>query len=284
MTDALILNSLEVTNFRAFRRLQINRLGRVNLIVGKNNIGKTCLLEALRLYASRGALETMREILRERNEYAVNADEKTISSLRYLFHGWEDFDDSTDTAIVIGPKNDTHHLYVRIAALYNPYFDRLSCQQFGPDSYIEVFDELAVNGYTNQVPLALGVTIQDSQNANKNDQILIFLTKYKQQMQLFNNELQGVRNFYPIEPIPAQFLSTHGLSPAEVAERLNVQVFATTHSWDSVTAFQQAAQAHDSEGLLISLRPKAGHPGEVVGTLFDEADLEVVATEQIEVR
>ncbi len=32
----LILNSLEIRNFRGFRHLQIERLGRVNLIVGKN--------------------------------------------------------------------------------------------------------------------------------------------------------------------------------------------------------------------------------------------------------
>ncbi len=45
----LILNSLEINSFRAFEHLQIERLGRVNLIVGKNNVGKTSLLEAIQL-------------------------------------------------------------------------------------------------------------------------------------------------------------------------------------------------------------------------------------------
>ncbi len=49
----LILSSLEIRNFRAFHDLKIERLGRVNLIVGKNNVGKTSLLEALQLYARR---------------------------------------------------------------------------------------------------------------------------------------------------------------------------------------------------------------------------------------
>ena len=44
----LILNSLEVRNYRAFRDLKIERLGRVNLLVGKNNVGKTSLLEAIK--------------------------------------------------------------------------------------------------------------------------------------------------------------------------------------------------------------------------------------------
>ncbi len=39
-----------VKNFRCFKDLQINDLGRVNLIAGKNNTGKTALLEAMYLH------------------------------------------------------------------------------------------------------------------------------------------------------------------------------------------------------------------------------------------
>ncbi len=71
----------------------------------------------------------------------------------------------------------------------------------------------------------------------------------------------------------------------EVARRLNVQVFATTHSWDCIEAFQEAIQ-QDSEGdgLLISLRAKADEPGHVVAVLFDESELAIVTREQIKVR
>ena len=51
MSRALILDSLEIRRFRCFQELRIGRLGPVNLIVGKNNVGKSTLLEALRLYA-----------------------------------------------------------------------------------------------------------------------------------------------------------------------------------------------------------------------------------------
>lgn len=40
MSGELVLNSLEIQRFRCFRELRIERLGRVNLIVGKNNAGK----------------------------------------------------------------------------------------------------------------------------------------------------------------------------------------------------------------------------------------------------
>lgn len=88
----LVLNSLEIQRFRGFRHLQIERLGRVNLIVGKNNVGKSSLLEALRLYAYRAYPTLMWEILRERDEsIEAFADrytdvEKMLSSLKYLFY------------------------------------------------------------------------------------------------------------------------------------------------------------------------------------------------------
>jgi hypothetical protein len=42
--------SFEITNFRCFDHLKLDDLARVNLIAGKNNVGKTALLEALYLH------------------------------------------------------------------------------------------------------------------------------------------------------------------------------------------------------------------------------------------
>src|SRR5690348_12744309 len=64
----LLLGSLEIHNFRGFHNLHIEHLGRVNLIVGKNNVGKTSLLEALRLYAERGSPVLILELLGARDE------------------------------------------------------------------------------------------------------------------------------------------------------------------------------------------------------------------------
>lgn len=41
------LTYLKIENFKKFNSLEVNNLGLINLIVGDNNIGKTCLLEAL---------------------------------------------------------------------------------------------------------------------------------------------------------------------------------------------------------------------------------------------
>jgi len=82
-----MLSSLEIRNFRTFHHLRIERLGRVNLVVGKNNVGKTTLLEALRLYGSFWPGRTAHLILNERNEVSSSSEGERILLLPSLFHG-----------------------------------------------------------------------------------------------------------------------------------------------------------------------------------------------------
>jgi energy-coupling factor transporter ATP-binding protein EcfA2 len=63
-----MLNSFEIRNFRLFRHLQVKKLSRVNLIVGKNNSGKSTFLEALELYASNASPMTLLDIVESRQE------------------------------------------------------------------------------------------------------------------------------------------------------------------------------------------------------------------------
>jgi hypothetical protein len=46
---SVVYTSFEITNFRCFEHLKVTDLARVNLIAGRNNSGKTALLEALYL-------------------------------------------------------------------------------------------------------------------------------------------------------------------------------------------------------------------------------------------
>ena len=63
-----MLDSLYVRNFRLFDEFKIERLGKVNLIVGLNNSGKTCLLEALYLYAANAATSALYQMIEARGE------------------------------------------------------------------------------------------------------------------------------------------------------------------------------------------------------------------------
>lgn len=69
----------------------------------------------------------------------------------------------------------------------------------------------------------------------------------------------------------------------ETALKRNVQVFATTHSWDCVKAFQQALRGFsDPElGQLIRLE---GQNGAIKAVLYSKEELKIAIEQEIEVR
>ncbi len=67
----------------------------------------------------------------------------------------------------------------------------------------------------------------------------------------------------------------------KMASALNVQVFATSHSWDCIEAFQRAANEESGGGVLVRLSVKGDI---VVPTLFKEQELRIAARDQIELR
>src|SRR6266851_9815326 len=91
------LSGLEIKRFRCFEHLRIEKLGRVNLIAGKNNVGKSALLEALRIYATAGAPAVLFSQVTAREEFRYPAigdsPEATRAygmSILGLFHGRPD--------------------------------------------------------------------------------------------------------------------------------------------------------------------------------------------------
>ncbi len=76
-----MLESIHIKNFRCFEDLTIPSLGRVNLIVGKNNSGKSTLLDAIFLHANRGNIWAIQRILSGRNEFPQIDTNQTSSFL-----------------------------------------------------------------------------------------------------------------------------------------------------------------------------------------------------------
>lgn len=84
-----MLESLEIKNYRNLKHLQIEELGRVNLITGKNNTGKSSLLEAIAVYVTEGNPNIIHELLIERGEFYKSSEKNmlqdNIRSLSSLF-------------------------------------------------------------------------------------------------------------------------------------------------------------------------------------------------------
>lgn len=373
---SLILDSLEIRNFRAFRHLKIEHLGRVNLIVGKNNVGKTCLLEALWLYARRGSPTVIADLLEARDEirrvrapgYAIEIEER-FSDVKYLFYGRTDIREH-DVSISIGPvdsQDDTLSIGVGWYARQTDETGQRKLIPLQPDEYTTVDEQvlgLTIQMGTQPERTYLLETLFDRrfprlQLPDLKDIHCVFTSamgldktqigQLWDRIVLTNLEehiLTALRIIAPAvervslvgeitprmettprvpivkiagldSPVPLRNLGEgmnrmfgialslinsgngillideiesglhYSIQPDmwrlifQVAYHLNVQVFATTHSWDCIEAFQQAAQEHKEEGLLIRLEQRQSN---IVATLFDERRLGIAAREDIEVR
>ena len=92
------ITSLTVEGFRALQQITVNGLGRVNLITGRNNTGKSSVLEALRILTSGALLSTLFDILRYREEDVGEMEETgpltdadSLFQLASLFSGQGEF-------------------------------------------------------------------------------------------------------------------------------------------------------------------------------------------------
>lgn len=372
MSTPLPLDSLEIRRFRVFEHLRIERLGRVNLIVGKNNVGKSSLLEALWLYANHGSPDVIWKILESRDEgrrprrsisERVKTELEILSIFKHLFNGRRDLDQEIDP-IQIGPIDNSDKVlslsldwvvyrtdedgtrkrrripfddyqsfddpvlglsvrYEKQKPFYRLGQDRLSVQ--GSDQESCVF--ISANGLPQS---QIGLLWDSVSLTDLEDDVLESLRIIAPEVERVSlidggQDVPGRQDRVPIvktigfkEPIPLRSLGEgmnrlFGLALAlvnakdgillvdeiesglhysvqpnvwrlvfEVARRLDVQVFATTHSWDCITAFQQAAQeAEQDEGVLIRLMEKKGG---IVADLFGEEELGIATREEVEVR
>lgn len=106
-----MLDSLKVKNFRLLADFEIPKLGAVNLIVGKNNSGKSSVLEALRVYASRGNPRTLQEIASGHGEMSPLIEDDS-SDDRYVpfqdfFTGRQFPVDGNQNGIYIGNSSES---------------------------------------------------------------------------------------------------------------------------------------------------------------------------------
>ena len=116
--ERIHLPSLSIQGLRGIEELSIPRLGRVTLLAGRNGVGKTTVLDAVRIHASRARPAVLSDLLVGREEIAAGKDEDggriSLSDGKALFFGR---DTSGDARIAIGPLDGPDQLRISVALL-----------------------------------------------------------------------------------------------------------------------------------------------------------------------
>lgn len=369
----LKIGSIAIERFRAFRELRIEGLGRVNLITGRNNTGKSSVLEALRILASDASPAVILKILRDREEdmrepeeQAQPIDTEGLLPIATLFHGFPQlpvipepivisanggqrpmaltlaiglvtetrdpdggrtfrqlanlFGDPEGTpALIVGTGNASRSFpldYFRrppyrfrpglgdepqLACIFvSPYggektatlgalWDKIALSDREKDvvEALRIIDPgiSAVSMVGGEGPRQSRTAIVRSNNIprpvplrsfgdglNRLFGIVLSLVNAKDGLLLIDEFENGMHHTVQLNVWRTVF---------SLARKLDIQVFATSHSWDAVEAFQKAAAESPEEGVLVRLSRRGE---DIMPTLFRADELAVATRDRIEVR
>ncbi len=108
-----MLKQIKIENFRCFKSFELQQLGRVNLLVGKNNSGKTSILEAIRLLCSNVDEELLKQMMINRGEYSLEEE----FDFSHLFYKHEI---NLNEFIFISAINQNNEAQVKISVIKPP--------------------------------------------------------------------------------------------------------------------------------------------------------------------
>ena len=211
LDNYLHLPSLSITGFRGIKELSIERLGRVTLLAGKNSVGKTTVLDAVRVYAARGHHEVLSDLLESRQEISAaiveGGSRELVADFAALFHGR---DMSRCAYIAIGAK-DAGQLRIEEISLSDEQTSRIngSLPLHIEKGYTQAF-KVVFLGTEQMLPWVL--PIQGSAAARP-------VERYSDSAYLYSRNLFERAEFPP--PIGCQLLGPSVLSNEEIVRFWN---------------------------------------------------------------
>lgn len=352
-----MLRSLKIENFRCFQNFELQQLGRLNLLVGENNSGKTSILEAVQLLVSRADFETLEELMLRRGEYLLIEERggRREIDIKHLFYDHEIEIDSTfsisdiqhNDSVSISVTNrqllegfeglEMYNLSITsskygqislpISSQGSIYLDLAYIRRFRKDKIslitqfvtssslttekmIELFDQVNLNEEEKLVIEALQ-TIEPTlerigiigsekyRNLNSHSGFIVRLSNNKQRIPIGSmgdgiwrmlgltlaivNAKDGVLLVDEIDTgLHFSTMTDMWKLVWETAKRLNVQVFATTHSDDCWKSLADIANLDNpsEDGIMIHRIEKR----ELSSVVFNEREVVIAAKRGIEVR
>ncbi len=265
-----MLENIHIQNFRCFEDFKAEGFERINLIGGKNNSGKSCLLEGI-LCLNKIAFITsidvasireqqFRDLLNEKIDFgeAIISADKYKCVLNFSESGYGQ-----------NHTNSLNSLYIKsniVCPNYSAYsgFEKLE-KKFQEDAFLEVFN--LVSSKINKIRTISNTGYHPQIKETHNTNFIHLKGQGDAVKLLFNYFMPLILRKNKIEPKKESLILLideieNGLHYSahydfwkklfQLSKSENVQVFSTTHSLEMIQAFNQVAK-EEGEGAYFEM-------------------------------
>jgi AAA15 family ATPase/GTPase len=326
-----MLTALHIERYRQFEDFKLENLKQVNLIVGKNTVGKSSVLEAIRILLNRNKIDALVDIALERNDYVVDVSKEIIfASFDPLFmENYENIivpsiminsysEDNIKNSIEVFIDLDVKDIVVKeddvviessrinkvaINKVLDVNIDNryrcLNVNHHPVDYYYRLWKHIRFTGDDRRVVDLISAIIEDIEEIDYLYAVVVKIKGINRPIplgsfgegvkRLFNMALEMVYARDKVLLIDEFEIGLHHSIQEQIwdatlmmAQALNVQVFATTHSQDCVYGFARALNKRDDiDGQAIRLEK---HEGRIYAVEMDKALLKNIEKFQTEIR
>ncbi|WP_028667120.1 AAA family ATPase [Runella zeae] len=295
-----MLQSIEIENFRCFEKTAISGFEQINLITGKNNAGKTALLEAIFYFLSSQRYAIIKNARKSSNE---------ADNVKSIY-----FNQRTTIPISLSGYWDNERSLFSIKDVNAAYSPPAFTKDFelafivDKDSQIPVmediaafFDDEVIAGNSRIIHDSLAViddTLEEIRTFGSRQGVLYLRKKGEENYVSINfygdatqKIVRYVVNILSLAKSGKKFKlllideienGIHYIAQAEVwrmlmrlCKHFNIQLFATTHSLEMIKAFQQVCSEEELIGMggyfELGRSPKNG---QIIGVKHDLETLE----------
>jgi AAA15 family ATPase/GTPase len=253
MSEHFIKN-IEIKNFKCFKDFKANGFGRVNLIGGKNNVGKTAFMEALFVasdknnlkqiiksrYSSDIALMLCDEVGKKYIENFLNQKVEKLQNFS-IKTNLVQFNTTYKSATKAHQKM-FEDLYSKI--IKNEHEDKLDLYLKYFDSYLEKFR--MINGEPNCKKNNTFYNLNEFGDGLSHFIYFVMLLLANTNSIILIDEIENGIHYTNYDKLWELIL--------KVSKEQNVQVFATTHSKEMIESYARVAKKLEDENIrFISL-------------------------------